>query len=330
MEALPNGALKIARLSHSLLPGTPATPHAFAVVMAAMFDAYGFALDQPRLTNAMIMYADTAQNADRIVMAAGASTIQVLVKSDASKLDKLQQAVSGDFYSIGSPFAKAIMLKFKTAPMPTSPYVPPNSPLKIPNNAQCSTVSERNGWQPLCLKPKGADMCMPQQSRLALVSRAPLMFRNVRAYTPVLARGIKVPRNTVRLRNLFKGRSKNRAFAQQYRRLLSVSYPLTDRRKTIAEKFAPPAFISLLSLVIDDLALHGADLLQSIRALFIVMGSVRDALVTVATFKQEKAVIRPITVLQCGLVGESRSIWQGPHMGMTKTRVHSVGASGRT
>lgn len=130
VEALPNGALKIARLSHSLLPGTPATPHAFAVVMAAMFDAYGFALGQPRLTNATISYADAAQNADRIVMAAGASTIQEFVKSDTSKLDKLRQAISGDFYSIGGPFAKAIMIKFKTAPMPTSLYVPPKPTVK--------------------------------------------------------------------------------------------------------------------------------------------------------------------------------------------------------
>lgn len=178
-------------------------------------------------------------------------------------------------------------------------------------------------------------MCMPQQSRLALLSRAPLMFRNGGAYTPVLATGIKVPRNSVRLRKLFKSNSKNREFAKQYRRLLSVSYPLTDYRKTIAEKFVPPAFISVLGLVIDDLALHGADLFQSVQALLIVMGSVRDALVTVATFKQEEAVICPITVLQCGLVGESRSIWQGPHMGMSKTRVrlsycHSVGGSGHT
>lgn len=189
-------------------------------------------------------------------------------------------------------------------------------------------MKDPDGWQPLCMARRNSNnpsSCRVQQpgSQL-LLRRAPLLSTGGRVYKASITSGIKLPRNHRRLNRLFNPHSKRNSssakFAREYTRLLrTTTAALNDYQKTVAERFAPSQLNAVLQLVIDDLALRGATLAETVRVLFVVVGSMRDAMVVVGTIKTETPIIRPITVLQCGMIGRTvNAVWRGPYQGMRR------------
>lgn len=315
---LPNPALKIARLSLDVLKGLSSRPHLFALVMGSMYDAYGFKTNRKRLTSVKI---STTCTSSELVPVVGISMLREYVSSpvQVSMIDKFVSDIGISESKCGNvrPFISGIMNKFKMSPVKNPDLTPPNPASSKPRVAECNTIKDPDGWQPLCMSPRNSPSksCKRQEvGRSTGLLRAPLISSNGKPYSGVLAKGFKTPTSNVPLNKLF---NTNGGYVREYRDLMKITSKLNDYRKTVAEYFSASANDRFLGFVIDDLAIHKSSLAQSVRVLFTVTGSMRDALVTVFTMKLETAVIRPITVIQCGMNGKRRSIWK-PYRGIQR------------
>lgn len=300
LDQYTNDVLKVARIAHTVLPnGTPALPHALLLVTAVMYFAPSYNVTAGSAGYAMLNWLTTSNETNNNAIASQMASINVKLPSNADAIAM----------SVSSRYPGAIEMTM---------YEPSNPASTKPNIAQCDTIEDPDGWQPLCV-PSGASdgVCMPQINSGAMLANAPLVGLNGSVYRPIFFEGLPVPTNSIPLSRLFKSPNTNQTYANEYKRLVEIMYPLTDYKKVVAEAFVPPAFLSFLTLAIDDLALHHTGSRNCARILFTTMGAMRDAVITISTLKASLSKMRPITVLQCGLFGTTQDMmWKGPYQGM--------------
>lgn len=325
---LSNPIWKVMSVLMMYLEIMPAPPHRLALIAAAMFDAHAFARGKgARLTNVKPAKAFSKQSANLRAAYAGYASMRIAFTDNEIARDLLDEDMRDMGFKnkqlrdvFGAPFAMSVMGKYPLNMMP-NPYSPPNPP-STDGMAACDKLKDPNGWQPLCVHSLGTPLntCTPQGISFLPLINATLISSEAKVSVQKILKGIPPALKFNRpLTDLTK--VKNSKFAKDFLHMFRKTAKLNDERKTIAEVFANNAVRDVLRLLILEVAKRDISGQRTVSAFFTTAGSMRDAFVGSATAKLTFNSIRPLTVLQCALRGQTITAWRGPYRGVGEFKV---------
>ena len=315
---LHNAAQKVSSVMWTLIPGAMAVPHQLALVTAAMYEAHAVAKSLPQLTT--FSGGVRGLSPDHAVAYAGYAALVNALPPGPNK-HRLHEAMNalgfGDASlreTVGAPIAAAVAAAFPLN-VPPPMYMPPNPPSDTAN-AQCETIHDPDGWQPLCLLTPESSQCTPQAIPFAPFFNASLVSFGGARRVNLLTSAVPAPPTFTHPLSQFGDQSNN--FTEENIRTLKASARLNDENKILAEVFAPSAARGALLLALNEVVARRSDLSLSVRVMFAVSAAARDAVVGAVTVKLTYSTMRPITVLQCGLRDERVRAWRGRYKGVGK------------
>lgn len=318
-----NVALTMMSVFMAFLPSLPNAPRSFALVTAAMFEAYAISGDTTAkpLTN-LTKTASGASSPDEAVAYAAYASMALLL--DANITNKVLLDRVFEHYGIhsgnaenhtGTAAARAVFDKFKMK-RPNSPFVPANPAASIPGVADCKNLKHPSNWQPLCVQTEPGAPCEAQTFPFDMLLNNTMFSTGGKQDVSSLVKNIpEPPVFNESLETLPFERGQNK-FADQYLAVLEEFGRLDDRRKTIAEYFAPNAINGLIRLALGE-AVERKLTLDELLPMFFAMGvAVNDAVIGIVYLKAKYDTIRPVSVLQCAYRGKKMRSWIRPYGGI--------------
>lgn len=317
LDSSSNIALQLVALLISIGPDVSQSPQQFALLTGSMFEANAILSGKRRLTSAEINLPSDVSTEVAVAYAGYAALTRAFVLNPG-KVAAIDTALAdlgfpdkGLRDSIGAPIAAAFDRKFPQN-FPPPPYTPPNRP-SFSEDATCEIVTDPDGWQPLCLKPPGGGRCIPQMVPFRQLFNASLIFTDGSKEVDKLINIVPSP-GTFDM-ELDKFPDENTPFTRDYKATLRTYRNLSDRKKIIAEVFAPNTVTAVHTIAVDEIATRGLTLEKSIRILFTLSAAVRDSFIGSSTVKLIYSTVRPITVFHCGYEGRTIVSWKGPYLG---------------
>lgn len=305
-----------------LAPDTSAIPHSMAVVAASMYDA--LALKTPfgykSLSNrSPSLLADVDQ--DEAIAYAAYAAMKLVFAPYPEKLlfldgfmSRLNTSSEMVMEHPSADIARAIAAKYRL--LTNVNYIPPNPPSST-FDANCSSITDPNGWQPQCVQSTPGAECMPQEPMFVPFFDAGLVTANGEQNVNDIIQNLPSPPSTNMSLSDLSFTDSSSEFADQYMLTLNTSAHLDDYQKAMAEFFAPNAALRVASLLLDELVVRELSDSEALQVFLATAAATRDALVATVTLKLGHGTIRPVTVIQCGFGGRPIRAWKAPHQGVS-------------
>ncbi|GAB0493256.1 hypothetical protein MMPV_004532 [Pyropia vietnamensis] len=319
-----NVALTMVTVYKSLQPQSPNGRQRFAILTAAMFDAYGVTSgDHPAASGVTVEGAEAVLPAEAVGTAAYA-VMAAAYAAEPPKLARLhdllrhhgfdRSALNG---SVGARVAAAVMAKFEINP-PAIPYTPLNPP-SADANADCGAIVDADAWQPVCVQQEPGPPCSPQVIRFGALFNASLFSSGgTTTATEVVAALPPLPTYDGELRDLPFGRGEN-AFADEHLAILDGAAGLGDYEKAVVQIFGSSSSDRVARLAVIEAEARNLSLGASTALLYAVAAAIHDASASSTTAKYVTNAARPLSVLQCAYVGRNLTAWAGPYQGVATT-----------
>ncbi len=298
-SGLNNNILDVAVLTAQLMKGSKGAPHKLSMIFYSIFEVF------------------KGTKSEESAVSAGYSALSLALADESDKLLMLKERMS---YLNISPANGSVLMTTKKVFMKHMPnknftYMPPNEP-SSQYDADCSSLTKSDKWQPQCVQMMPGGKCMKQKFSLGGVVNAPLVSfggkRNASEYLKTIP---GAPTFDGKLSDL--SINKSGFFYEQYYRVLESSSLLDDRKKFMAEFFQPNGAWLFANVAINELIARNVGAYDAAFALFTVTAALRDGAVSAATMKHSQGSARPLSVIQCGW-GDYKNItaWRGPYMGV--------------
>lgn len=315
---LPNVALQFMAFAFKYLTPGGTGELFFGVTVAAMFDARALLVgDHRRLLTVPSSTADLS--GDTLVGYVGYSALfSFLGQNNPSQIPALVADVSALGFAndtlrdkVGFPFVGAMLafLAPSGSPRVDISSVLRNPPSGVPGVVNCSLVRDIAAWQPLC----AGVGCTPAFGMLATFSYLTTFQSGKTENVTALLHDFPPP---PQLQDRSDPLNPASAFGRDFRTPRRAARFLDDRRKALAEAFAPSIVFTTLRVAFAELA---ARRVGARKALFVMTGvlvAVYDVGIATNTLKLEHSTARPASVLHCALRGSTVSAWNAPYLGV--------------
>jgi len=189
------------------------------------------------------------------------------------------------------------------------PFVPLNSPQITPGITNCEAeIESLDYWQPLCVPTFfGPQICNVQN----FLSPDAGAWTRFALPSGDAVRPIPPPYYT----------QNPDLYVQQAREIVGYSAGLTDVNKMLAEFWADGPDTTAPAghwyrITLDTAVKERLSLVDTVKVMFLVGNALNDAGVASWDAKRFYNFVRPITMIQCGLRGETVESWVGPYQGV--------------
>lgn len=184
--AAANVALTMVTVYKSVQPGSPNGRKRFATLTAAMFDAYAVASGDHPAASGVVVVPGAGAGGEAVappaqaVATAAAAVMAAAFADEPPKLTAVHDLLRHHGYgqsavangSVGARVAAAVLAKYPVNP-PATPYTRVNPP-SATANADCGSITDADGWQPVCVQREPRPPCAPQVIRFGALANAPL------------------------------------------------------------------------------------------------------------------------------------------------------------